>query len=98
MIFLLKQALQWVKNHLGLFKTIFLISVIAIIVSELIRIGKTLSVEQLAETFKTIPLWKTGFMLLIGLISVSPMIGYDIILNQLLDQKQKNVIYLKQAG
>lgn len=84
---MLKQTLQWLKNHLSLFKTIFLISVVVIIISELIRIGKTLSVAQLAETFGTIPLWKTILMLLIGLLSVSPMIGYDIILNRLLDQK-----------
>ncbi|MGX7172789.1 bifunctional lysylphosphatidylglycerol flippase/synthetase MprF [Enterococcus ratti] len=86
---MLKQTLQWVKNHLGLFKTIFLISVIVIIISELIRIGKTLSAEQLAATFETIPVWKTVLMLLIGLLSVLPMIGYDIILNQLLGQKPK---------
>ena len=84
---MLKQTLQWLKNHLSLFKTIFLISVVVIIISELIRIGKTLSVAQLDETFGTIPLWKTILMLLIGLLSVSPMIGYDIILNRLLDQK-----------
>ena len=89
MIFLLKQALQWFKNHLGLFKTIFLISVVVIIVSELINIGKTLSIVQLAETFATIPLWKTGLMLIVGLLSVAPMIGYDIILNRLLGQKFK---------
>ena len=89
MIFLLKQALQWFKNHLGLFKTIFLISVVVIIVSELINIGKTLSIAQLAETFATIPLWKTGVMLIVGLLSVAPMIGYDIILNRLLGQKLK---------
>lgn len=86
---MIKQTVQWIKNHLGLFKMIFLISVIVIIVSELISIGKTLSVDQLAETFATIPLWKTGLMLLIGLVAVLPMIGYDIILNRLLGQKQK---------
>lgn len=86
---MLKQTLQWFKNHLGLFKTIFLISVVVIIVGELMSIGKTLSVAQLADTFATIPLWKTALMLLIGLLSVLPMIGYDIILNRLLGQKQK---------
>ena len=86
---MIKQTVQWIKNHLGLFKMIFLISVIVIIVSELISIGKTLSVDQLAETFATIPLWKTGLMLLIGLVAVLPMIGYDLILNRLLGQKQK---------
>ena len=52
------------ENHLGLFKTIFLISVIVIIVGELMSIGKTLSIQQLGETFATIPIWKSGLMLL----------------------------------
>ncbi len=67
MIYLLKNTIQWLKNHLGLFKTIFLISVIVIIVGELMSIGKTLSIQQLGETFATIPVWKSGLMLLIGL-------------------------------
>ena len=88
MIYLLKNTIQWLKNHLGLFKAIFLISVIVIIVGELMSIGKTLSIQQLGETFATIPVWKSGLMLLIGLISVLPMVGYDIILNRMLEQKQ----------
>ena len=75
MIFLIKQTVQWIKNHLGLFKMIFLISVIVIIVSELISIGKTLSVDQLAETFATIPLLKTGLKLN-GLFSTKGMEAY----------------------
>ncbi len=96
-VYLLKQFLQWLKNHLGLFKTIFLISVVVIIIGQLMSIGKTLSIDQLTETFATIPLWKTGLMLVIGLVSVLPMIGYDIILNRLLDQKQ-NPRYLFETS
>ncbi|ASZ08689.1 bifunctional lysylphosphatidylglycerol flippase/synthetase MprF [Enterococcus thailandicus] len=84
---MLKTALQWFKNHLGLFKTIFLISVVVIIFGELLSIGKTLSVDQLAQTFSDIPIWKTFLMFIIGLLCVAPMIGYDIILNRLLGQK-----------
>ncbi len=97
MIYLLKNTIQWLKNHLGLFKTIFLISVIVIIVGELMSIGKTLSIQQLGETFATIPVWKSGLMLLIGLISVLPMVGYDIILNRMLEQKQ-NPRYLFETS
>lgn len=97
MIYLLKNTIQWLKNHLGLFKTIFLISVIVIIVGELMSIGKTLSIQQLGETFATIPVWKSGLMLLIALISVLPMVGYDIILNRMLEQKQ-NPRYLFETS
>lgn len=74
-----------------------LISVIVIIVGELMSIGKTLSIQQLGETFATIPVWKSGLMLLIGLISVLPMVGYDIILNRMLEQKQ-NPRYLFETS
>lgn len=60
-------------------------------------IGKTLSIQQLGETFATIPVWKSGLMLLIGLISVLPMVGYDIILNRMLEQKQ-NPRYLFETS
>ncbi len=60
-------------------------------------IGKTLSIQQLGETFATIPIWKSGLMLLIGLVSVLPMIGYDIILNRMLEQKQ-NPRYLFETS
>lgn len=74
-----------------------MISVIVIIVGELMSIGKTLSIQQLGETFATIPVWKSGLMLLIGLISVLPMVGYDIILNRMLEQKQ-NPRYLFETS
>ncbi len=67
---------------------------VVIIVSELINIGKTLSIAQLAETFATIPLWKTGLMLIVGLLSVAPMIGYDIILNRMLGTKIKKELFI----
>ena len=60
MIFLLKQALQWFKNHLGLFKTIFLISVVVIIVSELINIGKTLSIAAISRNVSDNPTLEDG--------------------------------------
>lgn len=84
-----KPIIQWFKSHLRLIKTIFLISVLVIIIRELMTISTLLSADQLAQTFSTIPLWKIGVMFLIGLISILPMIGYDLIFNKLLNQKQK---------
>ncbi|MGM9903055.1 bifunctional lysylphosphatidylglycerol flippase/synthetase MprF [Enterococcus hirae] len=92
-----KKTIQWFKNHLRLIKTVFLISVLVIIIGELMKIGTTLSAAQLAEVFSTIPIWKIGIMLIIGLLSVLPMIGYDLILNQLLNQKQKPLYLLETS-
>ena len=85
----LKKFISWLKSHAGLFKTIFILSVMIIVVGELMSIGKTLSIQELSNTFSDIPIWKIALMFLIGLVSVLPMIGYDVILNRMLDQKQE---------
>ncbi|MGM0124518.1 phosphatidylglycerol lysyltransferase [Enterococcus sp. AZ194] len=51
-------------------------------------IGKTISLQELRQAFSEIALWKVFLMLFIGLFSVLPMIGYDLILNRMLKQKQ----------
>ncbi|MGX7127190.1 bifunctional lysylphosphatidylglycerol flippase/synthetase MprF [Enterococcus wangshanyuanii] len=81
--------LQWFKERTGYFKIIFIFSVILIILRELLTISKTISFNQLGVIFQDIPLWKIALMLLIGLISVLPMLGYDVILNRILGQHPK---------
>lgn len=85
----MKNIVQWFKDHASFFKTIFIFSVVVIVIGELISISKTISFNQLSETFQGIAIWKIALMLIIGLVSVLPMIGYDIILNKILGQKQK---------
>ncbi|MGC6767668.1 bifunctional lysylphosphatidylglycerol flippase/synthetase MprF [Enterococcus sp. LJL51] len=83
----MKSIIQWFKKRLGLIKMIFIISVLFIVVSELLAIGKTISFEQLGAIFQTLPFWKLLLMLGIGLLAVVPMFGYDIVLNRTLEQK-----------
>lgn len=85
----MKAILQWFKNRAGFFKTVFVISVLFIVISELLSIGKTISFEQLKMIFLDLPIWKIALMLLTGLVAVTPMFGYDIILNRTLEQKIK---------
>ncbi|GGC81833.1 phosphatidylglycerol lysyltransferase [Enterococcus wangshanyuanii] len=85
----MKKMLQWFKERTGYFKIIFIFSVILIILRELLTISKTISFNQLGVIFQDIPLWKIALMLLIGLISVLPMLGYDVILNRILGQHPK---------
>lgn len=88
-MYLVKKMLQWFKERTGYFKIIFIFSVILIILRELLTISKTISFNQLGVIFQDIPLWKIALMLLIGLISVLPMLGYDVILNRILGQHPK---------
>ncbi|MGX7204372.1 bifunctional lysylphosphatidylglycerol flippase/synthetase MprF [Enterococcus pingfangensis] len=85
----MKKLIAWFKDHLNKLKIIFLISVIIIVLFELSNIAKTLSFEQLATIFSEIRIGNILLMALIGLVSVVPMIGYDFILNAILEQKPK---------
>ncbi|MGG5340844.1 phosphatidylglycerol lysyltransferase [Enterococcus sp. AZ020] len=85
----MKKMLQWFKERISYFKIIFIFSVIIIILRELLTISKTISFNQLGIVFQDIPLWKIALMLLIGLVSVLPMLNYDVILNKILGQHPK---------
>lgn len=93
----MKKMLQWIKDHVSYFKTIFIFSVVIIVFRELLSISKTISLNQLANSFQDIAIWKIGLMGLIGLISVTPMIGYDVILNKILKQKPKKTFLIKSS-
>ncbi|MGX7148761.1 bifunctional lysylphosphatidylglycerol flippase/synthetase MprF [Enterococcus ureasiticus] len=93
----MKKMLQWIKDHLSYFKTIFIFSVVIIVFRELLSISKTISFEQLADIFQDIAIWKIGLMFLIGLIAVFPMIGYDVILNKILKQKPKKSFLIESS-
>jgi phosphatidylglycerol lysyltransferase len=85
----MKKMFQWIKDHAGFFKIIFMTSVMVIVIGELLTLSKTISFSQLNSIFQSIPLWKIGLMLVIGFVSVLPMIGYDVVLNRILRQKPK---------
>lgn len=94
----MKTLAEWFKAHLSKLKLIFLISVIIIVIFELSNIVKNISFSRLSTIFSTISPWNILFMALIGLVSVIPMIGYDFTLNNILGQKPKNFMFLKQVG
>lgn len=93
----MKKVFQWFKDRASYFKLIFIFSVVIIVIQELISISKTLSFEQLGDIFEDISPWKIVLMLIIGLLSVVPMIGYDVILNNILKQKP-NKLYLFETS
>lgn len=87
----MERVVEWVKNHLSKLKMIFLISVIVIVIFELSNIAKTISFDQLSDIFSRISIKNILLMALIGLVSVTPMIGYDFTLNHILEQKPKKL-------
>lgn len=85
----MKNIVQWIKDRLGLIKSVFVVSVVVIVVAELFSISKSINFQQLSTIFADLPLWKILLMLMIGLVAVVPMVGYDVILNRILKQKPK---------
>ena len=83
----MKQIIHWIKTHKKKKKTLFVIAVSIIVVAQLLSIGKTISFEQLKQIFDEIPLWKLLLMMVIGLVSVTPMLNYDLTLNRILNLK-----------
>lgn len=93
----MKKILGWLKANLGIIKVIFLISVVSIIIRELMIISQTFSYAKIMATMGQVPLWKIAFMLVIGLVAVLPMVGYDYLLTQSLQQKVSLKYLLKTS-
>lgn len=89
--------IEWFKVHLNKLKTIFLISVIVIVIFELSNVAKTISIDQLSTIFSRISIGNILLMALIGLLSIIPMIGYDFTLNQILEQKPKKLFVFETS-
>lgn len=85
--------LEWLKKKQPMLKRLFVISVMVIVTFELLSIGKTLSISQLKLIFRDIAVWKIVLMGVVGFVSVTPMLGYDVILMKLLND-QRNKRYL----
>lgn len=93
----MKKIIEWFKNNLKKFKVIFLVSVIVIVLFELSNIAKTISLDQLSDIFSKISVGNILLMLIISLISVIPMIGYDFVLNTILGQKPKKLYLIETS-
>ncbi|OTN75999.1 hypothetical protein A5886_001075 [Enterococcus sp. 8G7_MSG3316] len=78
--------LQWFKKNQTLFKSLFLITVAVIVLSEVLSLSKTISIQQLQSIFASLSVGRVSMMAVIGLLCVVPMIGYDVVLNRILDQ------------
>lgn len=85
---ILKKISNWFRSYLKVFKTIFLITVLFIVSSELLSIARSISLAQLKLTISMIPSYKVLLMILVGIIAIVPMTGYDFVLNKMLHQQQ----------
>jgi phosphatidylglycerol lysyltransferase len=86
--------IQWIKNHIKIFKNIFIMAVLLVVIIEVFSITKQVNVHQLKQILVDLPMWKIFVMLIVGIASILPMTGYDIVLNRLLGKKpDKKVLF-----
>ncbi|MDR1012873.1 MAG: bifunctional lysylphosphatidylglycerol flippase/synthetase MprF [Lactobacillales bacterium] len=83
----MKIFLEFVKKRMKYLKFIFIVTVLFVLVLELIRVTKQLNGEQFKEILTAMPIIHLIIILIVGAISILPMIGYDFILKNLLNNK-----------
>lgn len=84
----MKVIIQVFKKHQSLLKFLFMVAVFIVVANELLSIAKTISLNQLETIFSELAWWKIAAMVIIGLIAILPMLGYDVLLNKLLGLTQ----------
>lgn len=87
----------WFTRNSRRIKTIFLISVVIIVLGEVMSISKTISGNQIKQLVMELGPLKVLVIILIGLIAVLPMIGYDVVLNRILG-KDIDKLYLFETS
>lgn len=93
----MEKIVSFFKKNAGKLKGIFLISVGVIVLVEILSISRTLSPAQLEDTFSRVSLASLVLLLIVGLVSVSPMLFYDFILTGMLPQKFKTSYILQTS-
>ena len=81
----MKRLLERLQPLKAAVKSIFFISITVLVVIELVRLKRTITLESLESALAGLSIWHLVLMAVIGLVAVSPMLLYDIILNKELE-------------
>ena len=81
----MKRLLERLQPLKAAVKSIFFISITVLVVIELVRLKRTITLESLESALSGLSIWHLVLMAIIGLVAVSPMLFYDIILNKELE-------------
>ena len=81
----MKRLLERLQPLKAAVKSIFFISITVLVVIELVRLKRTITLESLESALAGLSIWHLVLMAVIGLVAVSPMLFYDIILNKELE-------------
>lgn len=85
----MKNIQTWFKRWQGTLKLILFMSIASLVVVELIRLFKTVSMAQIATILGDLSWQRIGLLIVLGFVAVSPMMLYDVILTRELKRPQK---------
>lgn len=87
----MKRAIQGIKKYI---EPLFILSVFILVVLEFKSLSKEISYDKLTAVLQGISPFIVILLLLAGIVSVLPMLEYEVILNRLIDGKhEKRYLY-----
>ena len=69
------------NKRMGIIKALFVFSVLLFVITEVGKIAKEVSGAQLANALASQSWWHLLSMVVIGIIAVTPMLTYDVMLS-----------------
>lgn len=97
----MKAALQKMgavlNKRMGIIKALFVFSVLLFVITEVGKIAKEVSGEQLANALASQSWWHLLSMVVIGIIAVTPMLTYDVMITKFLPNHY-SLGYIFKAG
>lgn len=79
----MKKAIQVIKKHAKFLKGMFILIVSVLVVAQLLSIFNSLSIDKFQSILDNVSWWKFVIILLVGLLSIVPMTGYDFTLKKM---------------
>lgn len=86
----MKKAVQLIKKHATFLKGMFILIVSVLVVAQLLSIFKTLSLSKFQNILDNVSWWQFAIILLVGLIAIIPMLGYDFTLKKMANLEYPN--------
>ena len=84
----MNKLISFFKKWQNVLKSILFLSISILVLLELVKMGKTISPEAVKSILSGLSPFQIVSLLVIGILSVSPMMLYDFILCKELDHQQ----------
>ena len=85
----MNKIIETLKKWKNLIKLVLFMSIGSLVIIEIIRMFKSISIDEVTSTIGTIAPEKVVFLFVLGFTAVSPMLLYDYILNKELKQSPR---------